>query len=251
MLILLPPSEGKTEPANGSPLDLTGLIAPSLTPVRERVAKALVKASSVKPSTAASRLGLGATQHDLLRLNTSLFEAPTARADEVYTGVLYDHLDPGSLDHEARKRLGSTVAVASALFGVVRPDDLIPAYRLSAAVELPRLGKVAALWRPVLGPVLDDLTDGGLLLDLRSGSYVNLHKPAGALAGRTVTIRVLSDVDGTRKVVSHFNKATKGDIVRDLVVDDVHATDQTTLAEALSDLGWQVERHPGRLDVVI
>ena len=88
------------------------------------------------------------------------------------------------------------VATASALFGVVRAGDLIPAYRLSAGVELPRLGSVATLWRKPLGPALDELADGGLLIDLRSGAYVNLHKPTGELAARTATIRVLSEVNG-------------------------------------------------------
>lgn len=251
MLILLPPSEGKTEPEGGTPLDLDSLVAPDLHPMRERVARALVRTSGTKPATAAARLGLGATQHDLLRRNVALFEAPTARADEVYTGVLYDHLDVASLDSAARKRLSAGVAVASALFGVVRADDLIPAYRLSATVELPRLGPVAALWRPLLGPVLDELTDGGLLLDLRSGAYVNLHKPAGALAERTVTVRVLNESNGVRKVVSHFNKATKGELVRDLIVHDVRVTDQASLTDALRDLGWSVEETTGRLDVVL
>lgn len=251
MLILLPPSEGKTEPQAGPPLDLDSLVAPELNPVREKVARALVRASSAKPQTAAARLGLGPTQHELLERNVSLFEASTARADEVYTGVLYDHLDVASLAPDARKRLSSVVAVASALFGVVQADDLIPAYRLSATVELPRLGQVAGLWRPRLGPILDELTGGGLLLDLRSGAYINLHKPTGALAERTVTVRVLNEVDGTRKVVSHFNKATKGDIVRDLIVHDVQAADQDSLAAALRDLNWTVEEGPGRLDVVL
>jgi hypothetical protein len=49
---------------------------------------------------------------------------------------------------------------------------------------------------------------------------------------------VLTETDGVRKVVSHFNKATKGRIVRDLCD---HAV----------DLGWNVEREAQRIDVVV
>ena len=143
------------------------------------------------------------------------------------------------------------MATASALFGVVRAGDLIPAYRLSAGVPLPRLGPVAALCRRKLGPALDELTDGGLLIDLRSGAYINLHKPSGQLAARTATIRVLSEVDGVRKVVSHFNKSTKGEIVRAICQNRVVGATTVALADALRDLGWRIEPDGNRLDVVI
>lgn len=251
MLILLPPSEGKTEPSDGPALELDALTSPSLTPTRRRVLDALVRVCEGNATRAAKRLGLGPTQLDELARNAALRTAPTARADTVYTGVLYAAWDPATLAKPARIFADQHVATASALFGVVRAGDLIPAYRLSAGVELPRLGPVAALWRKPLGPALDELTGGGLLVDLRSGAYVNLHRPAGDLAERTATIRVLNEVDGVRKVVSHFNKATKGAIVRDICANRVESATPGALADALRDLGWAVELDGHRLDVVI
>ncbi|MEI2641760.1 MAG: hypothetical protein V9G10_05360 [Candidatus Nanopelagicales bacterium] len=43
MLILLPPSEGKTAPRRGKPLDVAGLSRPALAPLREQVLAALVE----------------------------------------------------------------------------------------------------------------------------------------------------------------------------------------------------------------
>lgn len=251
MLVLLPPSEGKTEPRSGSPLDLEALSSPSLTPIRRRILTVLVRVCEGNATRAAKRLGLGPTQLDELARNANLMTAPTAWADAVYTGVLYAAWDPATLSNPGRSFAEAHVATASALFGVVRAGDRIPAYRLSAGVELPRLGPVAGLWRKPLGPALDELTDGGLLIDLRSGAYVNLHKPAGALSERTSSIRVLSEVDGVRTVVSHFNKATKGEIVRGICESQVNAGTANELADALRDLGWKVELDGRRLDVVI
>jgi uncharacterized protein len=251
VLVLLPPSEGKTEPPSGPPLDLDALSSPSLAPTRRRILAALVRVCEGNATRAAKRLGLGPTQRDELARNAALHTAPTARADAVYTGVLYAAWDPATLSTAGRAFADRHVATASALFGVVRAGDAIPAYRLSAGVELPRLGSVNNLWRKPLGPALDTLTDGGLLIDLRSGTYVNLHRPAGDLAERTSTIRVLSEVDGVRKVVSHFNKATKGAIVRGICENGVDVQTSAALADALRDLGWTVEIDGNRLDVVI
>jgi cytoplasmic iron level regulating protein YaaA (DUF328/UPF0246 family) len=251
VLLLLPPSEGKTQPATGPALDLTALCAPSLNPTRELLLRTLVRMSQGNAKRAAQRLGLGPNQLDDLERNAGLIDAPTARADSIYTGVLYDNWSPGTAASAARAHAGRTVLIASALFGVVRASDHIPAYRLSAGVALPRLGTVDARWRQPLGKALAELAGDGLLVDLRSGAYINLHKPAGDLAGRTVTLRVLTETDGVRKVVSHFNKATKGEIVRALCEHQVEVERPAELAEALADVGWTVELEGQRLDVVV
>ena len=251
MLILLPPSEGKTAPASGRPLDLESLGLSTLNPTRERILTSLIAVSSGNAKRAMDRLGLGKTQAGALPRNANLRNEPTARADSVYSGVLYAALDLASLDDISRKHADESVAVASGLFGLVRPGDFIPAYRLSGDVILPRLGSVAGIWRKKLGPVLTELVGDGLLIDLRSGMYVNLHKPAGQLADRTATIRVLHEHNGTRKVVSHFNKATKGRIVRALLETGANPATVDELETALRDLGRTVEREGNRLDVIV
>ncbi|MBZ5740266.1 peroxide stress protein YaaA [Nocardioides mangrovi] len=248
MLILLPPSEGKTAARRGKSLDLAALDLPALTPARERVLDALVELCEGDPDVAAKTLGIGGTQLDLVALNARLREAPTQRADHVYTGVLYDALDVATLSTAARRRSSSRVAITSSLFGLVRPGDRIPAYRLSGDTTLPGLGPVAAVWREQLGPVVTEAVGNGLLVDLRSGTYVNFWKPVGV---RSATVRVLHEHQGVRRVVSHFNKATKGRIVRALLEDGATPRTPERLAEALRDLGWVVEVDGARLDVVV
>jgi uncharacterized protein len=256
MLILLPPSEGKTAPRRGKPLDLGSLTAPELTPAREAVIEALGELCRGDVATAAAVLEVGATQHDLVGLNADLATAPTARADAVYSGVVYDALDAATLSPAARRRASSRLAVTSSVLGVVRPADRIPAYRLSGGTTLPGLGPVAAHWRTHLDPAMTGLLGGGLLVDLRSAAYAAFWRPSLDLARKVATVRVLHEVDGVRKVVSHFNKATKGRITRALLEDGANPTTPTRLAEALRDLGWLVEvGEPGpqgtRLDVVV
>ncbi|HZK35618.1 MAG TPA: peroxide stress protein YaaA, partial [Aeromicrobium sp.] len=89
------------------------------------------------------------------------------------------------------------------------------------------------------------------LIDLRSGMYANLFKPAGALAQRTATLRVLHERGGQRTVVSHFNKATKGRIVRALLTEGAAPRTVDQLADVLGDLGWTVDRDGHRLDIIV
>jgi uncharacterized protein len=247
VLILLPPSEGKTEPRRGKPLDLGALSFPQLTPAREQVISSLVSLCSGDVATAATLLEVGSTQHDLVALNTRIASAPTARADQVYAGVVYDALDVTTLSTAARRRSSTRLAVTSSVFGLVRPGDRIPSYRLSGGTTLPGLGPVAGLWRAHLGPAVAEAVGDGLLVDLRSGMYGAFWRPTGRFA----TVRVLHEVGGVRKVVSHFNKATKGRITRALLEDGANPRTPARLAEALRDLGWTVELDGTQLDVVV
>jgi uncharacterized protein len=256
VLILLPPSEGKTTARRGKALDPSSLSFADLEPARTRVLETLVTLCEADPAAAARTLDIGHTQLDLVELNASLRETPTARADRVYSGVLYDSLAFESLSPGVKRRATSRVAITSSLFGLVRPGDRIPAYRLSGDAVLPGLGSVAGVWREVLGPTVTDAVGSGLLVDLRSSMYAAFWRPPAELARKVATVRVLHEVNGKRQVVSHFNKATKGRLVRDLLEDGRDPRTPIKLAEVLTELGWAVEideptRKGTRLDVVV
>lgn len=244
MLILLPPSEGKTAARRGAPLRLEFLSHPTLSRARAEVLDALVELCTSDPEKAAEVLAVPKTQLDLVARNAAVRTAPTARADAIYSGVLYDALGFATLSAAAKRRATSRVLVTSSLFGLVGPGDRIPSYRLSGDASLPGLGGVSAHWRRHLGEVLDD---AGFVMDLRSSVYAGFWKPSPG----TATVRVLHEVDGVRKVVSHFNKATKGRLVRALLEDGANPRNAARLAEALRDLGWTVESDGTQLDVIV
>ncbi|CAN5123522.1 peroxide stress protein YaaA [soil metagenome] len=202
---------------------------------------ALAELCAADPVRAAALLGVPKSQLDLVDLNTRVRTSPTARADAVYSGVLYDALDASSLSSSAKRRASGRLAITSSLFGLVRPSDRIPAYRLSGDATLPGVGSVAAHWRSALDPMMGSAIGSGLLVDLRSGMYAAFWRPPAELARRVATVRVLHEVHGKRQVVSHFNKATKGRIVRALLEDGRDPRTPAALAAVLGDLGWAVE----------
>lgn len=239
VLVLLPPSEGKAASGRGAPLKLESLSLPGLTAAREAVLGELVELCVGDEDKAREVLGLSEGLRGEVAKNVDLLTAGARPAGQVYTGVLYDALDLASLDAAAKKRAARSLLVFSGLWGAVRVTDRIPSYRCSMGVKLPGIGALGSHWRAPMAAVLPEVAGEGLVLDLRSAAYAAAWKPKGEVAGRTATVRVLHAP--TRKVVSHFNKATKGRIVRSLVSGGAVPSGPGELVEVLRDLGYVVE----------
>ncbi|SDS29531.1 YaaA family protein [Actinoplanes derwentensis] len=262
MLILLPPSEGKTPAVSGSPVDPSSLWLPALAAARTRVLNRLValcsRTSERSIADSLKVLGLSDGQRGELARNTVLAGAPAAPASQIYTGVLYEALGPDTLQTGAQQWLNRTAVVFSGLWGVVRLGDHIPAYRCAVGVTLPApIGGLTPYWKKVLKPALDEVTAQTPVLDLRSGAYAAMWVPGGnAAALRVLHERVVGGV-AKRSVVSHFNKATKGRLVRELAAEQAAPDSVDDLITALRDLKFTVEEQnapaggPRRLDVVV
>ncbi|MEU6130032.1 peroxide stress protein YaaA [Saccharopolyspora sp. NPDC047091] len=244
MLVLLPPSETKAAGGDGPPLELDALAHPELTPTRRKLAEALRSLAADVPASL-SALGISARQTGEVERNAALFDSPTAPGLERYTGVLFDALDVRSLAAPERSRADARLAVASALFGLVRGSDRIPAYRLSGGSALPGLGGLRTVWRPVLEPVLQGSDE--FVVDLRSGAYAELARVPGA-----VSVRVLSEsADGKRKVVSHHNKSHKGRLARVLAAAADEPADVDGVLRLARGAGMRVEQESERALCVV
>ena len=217
MLVLLPPSEGKAEPETGAPVDL-GLLAfaEELGERREAVLDAC---------------------------DPALREAPAASAADVYTGVLFQRLELPQLPAKARRQ----VLIFSALWGVVRPDDRIPHYKLPPKTKLKEIGAPAAYWRPALTEALPD-EEGELIVDMRSSAYSSFWKPKRATL---LPVRAFTERDGERKAVSHMAKASRGDVARALLSAEKAPKDPEGAAALAEAAGLTVELEDGSLDVVL
>ena len=251
----MPPSESKTEPATGDPVAFAELSFPELLDDRVALTEQLAEVSA-RPN-ALELLGVGPSLADDVARNRSLATAPAAPALEVYSGVLYDALDAGSLTPQAREVADASVLVISALWGAVRPTDRIPAYRLSMGTALPDTGTLSAWWKPRVTPVLNALAADDVVVDCRSAAYAAAWKPP---AERTVTVRVEQlKPDGSRSVVSHHAKHTRGLVARALCeiggagrpLDTVHRVSAALSGRFTVELTEPTPRKSGTLTVVL
>lgn len=225
MLILLPPSEGKSAARKGHPLDLDALTFPELNDARSEVVDSLARISA--HDDAHTTLGVGHSLADEVRRNRDLRHAPSAPAHTIYSGVLYDALGYRSMTSTQKRKADAAVVVISALWGAIGFADAIPPYRLSMSVDLPGIGKLAAFWRSRLSTALDHRAGNALVVDCRSSTYSTVW--AGPVAS-TVAVNVLQERNGKRTVVSHFAKHTRGELARHLIT---RRGNQPTTAEQL------------------
>ncbi|WP_158609611.1 YaaA family protein [Kocuria soli] len=259
MLILLPPSETKTAPTTGDPVNLAELSWPQLTAARERALKALVKVSGQR--NAMTVLGVGSSLEQEVLRNQNLSSAPTAPALEVYNGVLYDALSRNSFTPAQRATAEQSIVIMSALWGALRPTDRIPAYRLSGSTALRGLGKSGGLkmstyWKPHLAEVLGGEAGEQLIVDCRSSTYASAFD---APKQNTVTVKVVQPVHGRRKVVSHNAKHTRGELARHLIGYEAQGATVRTAEDlrAVAGQRWTVElaepsaKKAGELTVVL
>ena len=211
MLVLLPPSETKT--AGGEPgtsLDIGQLSFPVQNAVRSTLLQQVVELSGDE-AAALTALKLGPKGAPEVQRNRDVLSSPVLPALERYTGVLFDALDLSSLPPSARSWVMDTVVVFSALLGVIRASDPIPAYRLSFDSKLSG-GPLASQWAVVGNAVWDEVP--GFVLDLRSEGY---RKLAPVPADRGVFGALVKEGPlGSRPALGHANKSVKGTLVRAL-----------------------------------
>ena len=230
-MILLPPSEGKTDATGKQKLDFKKLSFPELTKQRQELATAVVAMANGPAAKARAALAISAKQDFEIERDQKLLTAGTGPAWSVYTGVLYDAIEIDSLSAKAKSKFESENFVVSALFGLINVTDRIPAYRLSGDTVVPKIGSLTKFWSDSITSLISAQDE--FVIDLRSGNYVKLGPTDKAIADQVVVPRIMQKMPkGAPKVVSHSNKATKGRLIRTLA----QSTKSVTSVEQLADL---------------
>ena len=251
-VILLPPSEGKAEGGSGPTVQLSDLSFPQLESARTAVRSALAASMKANEAARSKLLGVkGVALATATATNRNLLTSPTLPAIERYTGVLYDALDAASLSTRDRQRLSDQVLIFSGLWGVVRPDDLIPDYKLKMGATLPKISKVTTWWRRPLTDALAPSVRGATVWNLLPKEHDNAWAPFRSDADPTdlpcaiFSVKFLDEgppTNGERNftTVSHWNKLLKGALVRFILATG--ADDPKALAKFRHPEGYRFDR---------
>jgi cytoplasmic iron level regulating protein YaaA (DUF328/UPF0246 family) len=139
--------------------------------------------------------------------NRDLFNDPTMKAIERYTGVAYDYLDYPTLNDEQKEFIDNNLIIFSNIFGALKSRSLIPNYKLKQAEKIDGF-KIESYYKEHTSDELDRYFEGELLIDLRAGFYDKFYTPKVPY----ITMKFIK----AGKVVSHWAKAYRGKITREL-----------------------------------
>jgi len=139
---------------------------------------------------------------EALRVNGELYDAPLMSALDRYSpGVMYAAMDFANLPTGAQRRLLENGVILSGLFGLLRPDDLIPNYQLGMDASIPDLGPVADYWRPVVSPILNESLEGRWVWDLLPEVHRNAWTDEHTYEAR-VEVTFEREADGGREEIT-------------------------------------------------
>ena len=123
-----------------------------------------------------------------------------------------------SLDPDAKECFGQTTIIMSGLFGMVRPYDMIPAYKLKMGGRLPRGKTCSAIWKSVITKSLAGESSDRVIWDLLPNEHAAAWNPAAVKYSARYTVKFLNRTpNGELKTVNHWSKLLKGALVRHLV----------------------------------
>lgn len=152
------------------------------------------------------------------------FTSENARpAIYTFDGDVYTGLDAYTIPEEKLDRLQDTLRILSGMYGILKPLDLMQAYRLEMGTKL-KIGKsdnLYSYWGDTLTEHLNkELADDELFINLASNEYFKAVQP------KKLKVPVITPVfkdfkNGKLKVISFFAKKARGLMVRYIIDKDI------------------------------
>lgn len=144
-----------------------------------------------------------------------------------FSGDVYQGLDAFTLGAEKIGRLQDTLRILSGLYGILRPLDLMQAYRLEMGTKL-KVGRKKNLyefWKSTITEALNaELEEGELFINLASNEYFS------AVDTKKLKVPVIAPVfkdwkNDKLKIISFFAKKARGAMVRYIVDTNARSLD--------------------------
>ncbi len=208
MKILFSPSEAKRAGGAQPPFTASSFLFPQLYDKRVHLLEKYMHYLAKSDTAALQKLmGIKKAHEIEILKNIDIFNDSTMKAIERYTGVAYDYLQYPSLEESAQAFLDNNLIIFSNLFGPILAKDPIPLYKLKQGEKLGDFA-IEKYYMEHFTPALDQFLEDEFIIDLRAGFYLKFYK----LKQPYITMKFIKN----GKVVSHWAKAYRGMVVRQL-----------------------------------
>lgn len=166
----------------------------------------------------------GAALQEAIQWNQHILDAPTAPARDVYNGVMYQEINFTTLKAKERKLFDQNALILSGLFGLLRPTDTIPAYKMKIGANLGgAVGKLTHFWRRPVSEVLRHELRGKVVWDFLPDQHRRVWDGTGEVTARhqvKFVKRIIRSGVAEYKTISHHSKTLKGALIRHLLAKD-------------------------------
>lgn len=216
MKILLAPSETKKSGGELS-FNLESLLFEELLPHRKKLLHTYMNILQKGDMDELSKMFGLKKETDILANKKDIIHELTMKAIQRYTGVAFDHLDYETLNESEQDYIDSHVVLFSNLLGPIRASDLIPEYRLKQGEPVADI-KVEKFYHEHAAELMENYLAEDEILDLRAGFYDKFYKPSKPYT----TLKFIKE----GKVVSHWAKAYRGIVLREIAKADVESIEE-------------------------
>lgn len=254
--ILLPSAEGKEPGGNPLAPDMfdyrssnTFNYFSDLNPERRALIDALqAQVKAADEGELEKLFGVkGDTLEEAVTVNREIYRSPLMAAVDRYSpGVMYASMDFAGLPTGSQRRLLENGVIFSGLFGLLRPDDLIPNYRLKMDAKVEGIGKVSAYWREPLSQQLNALLKGQAVWNLLPGAHETAWTDEETYARMMRVKFYREDEAGERTAVSHGVKELRGALVAFIVNET--ADDWESLDDWEAPEGYELDREASEIN---
>jgi len=178
---------------------------------------------------------------DCIAYINDIFNSPLMHAIQRYQGVAYNYLEYNSLNIDAQNYLKENTIIFSNLFGAVLGGDTIPNYKVKQGNDI---GKIIPdkFYRERFSYQLDLYLSNDEILDLRAGYYDKFYKP-------NMPYTTLKFLKGG-KVVSHWAKAYRGIVLREIAKANVKSMDEFMALEIEGLIAQEIKKIKNKTEIV-
>ena len=153
-------------------------------------------------------------------------------AVQAFQGDVYTGLEANTFSDDDNLFAQQTLRIPSGLYGLLRPLDLIQAYRLEMGTKLPNdAGKdLYAYWKPTLTQALNSaIAESGsnVLVNLASNEYFKAIDTK-KLAARIITPVFKDEKNGSFKIISFYAKKARGLMSAWIIQQQINDPEQLT-----------------------
>ena len=147
-----------------------------------------------------------------------------------FTGAVFKGIDVNSLPQEKIPVLQDRLRILSGLYGLLKPLDLMQAYRLEMGTKLatPEGKDLYEYWGNSLTEGLNALLgqdSAPVLINLASNEYFKAIKPQ-ALNARIITPVFKDRKNGNYKIISFFAKKARGMMTRYIIENELNEVEK-------------------------